>query len=386
VRIDDETYSAASNLHPDTNCKKEDLVWSIGPSTEHSQSTCEATIDSDGTVTFGPSGEVDDVGILCGEIGDNMKLAIGDVRIEYMRTDGNTFDVTDPLKGEPTAFSVRAGQQIYLKLTLKPEMTRDHNNWRIPTRAIEYYKSTADKGEVIEIKDADLSQDTIRYYWCDAGRKTVILDVDVTINGQSLNFKRTATFDVVKPEITFNGKLSLSTFISNDIPPDKTRSVATHLGTFTRTGDPAGGKCAWTQIVGFAATVQPGNRTYSVEGVDDTPTDPDNIPGVPFAWHDFVQFSAIHPAEISYSVSRNFDLWLMYQCELPGSIWIPLAKGSWLTRANATWNGEIWVKGAFSPSTTNLSPPVESSPTDQFPLWDKRVTAAEIREKLGLNE
>jgi hypothetical protein len=200
------------------------------------------------------------------------------------------------------------------------------------------------------------------------------------------------TLTVDRPDISFIGKQKPSTFIPDDLTGGETRSVATHISVFTRTKDPEQGICAWTQIVGFFGAVD--NKSYGVEGLDDVATDPDNGPPdpngnpLPLSWGDMVQFSAIHPRQTWYTASRDFDIWLMYHSQTPGAIWVPLAKASWFTRANGTWNAddEVWVKGDFSPTTNPgiFIPPFNSTPTNAFPLWDKGVTKEEIQHELGL--
>lgn len=61
-------YDAGANLVPDTNCKKEDIKWSINEPSEG------ATIDASGVVTFGAEGALITVVVKCGELTDSMSL------------------------------------------------------------------------------------------------------------------------------------------------------------------------------------------------------------------------------------------------------------------------------------------------------------------------
>ena len=67
-RFIDGAYNAGSNLHPDSNCKAEDLLWAIEEPAEG------ATIDGYGHVTFGPASAVITINVGCGDVVDSMTL------------------------------------------------------------------------------------------------------------------------------------------------------------------------------------------------------------------------------------------------------------------------------------------------------------------------
>ncbi len=103
-------------------------------------------------------------------------------------------DVTDP---QATRFHVLPGQRNYLRIQLEPaECELVSAAWLIPMTAIEDYRSTPDKGEVIELKPEDLTKDTIPFYWVDGGEKVVTVTIRVRLNGVESELTPTATFQV----------------------------------------------------------------------------------------------------------------------------------------------------------------------------------------------
>ena len=76
----DGTYDAGANLHPDTNCRAEDLVFAIQGDAEG------AEIDSaSGVVTFGPTSALIIISVACGNIGDTMTLRYA--KIEWIESE-----------------------------------------------------------------------------------------------------------------------------------------------------------------------------------------------------------------------------------------------------------------------------------------------------------
>ena len=64
----EKTYDAGANLHPDTNCKKEDIVFEIP------DYAWGASVDNRGIVTFGQHGADITVAVKCGGVSDTMRL------------------------------------------------------------------------------------------------------------------------------------------------------------------------------------------------------------------------------------------------------------------------------------------------------------------------
>ncbi len=108
----DVTYDAKANLHPDTNCKKEDIVFSLEGETRGS------TIDpGSGVVTFGPVGVILTVVVTCGEVFDKMTLLVLRVRIERQNPDDPIPGLWHDITGQK--INVKVGNHIIMQAVIE---------------------------------------------------------------------------------------------------------------------------------------------------------------------------------------------------------------------------------------------------------------------------
>ncbi|HEY2412410.1 MAG TPA: Ig-like domain-containing protein, partial [Pirellulaceae bacterium] len=91
------------------------------------------------------------------------------------------------------------GEQVILKATAKGrvDMPVTDVKWNIPTKAISNWVSTPAAGYVVPLTDADLSRNTISFYWLDEGEKEVSVSGKV---GGAAGGGIPATFNIKRPK------------------------------------------------------------------------------------------------------------------------------------------------------------------------------------------
>lgn len=100
---------------------------------------------------------------------------------------------------------VWVGEKISLTYEILPEdsgVTLVNNHWYIPESRIKNYTFTEDEGEIEELTDYDLQEDTIDFYWVNGAVGGELKEIGF-VNLDGVDIVQTANFLVKSPELLF---------------------------------------------------------------------------------------------------------------------------------------------------------------------------------------
>ena len=112
-------------------------------------------------------------------------------------------DIDDDITDETT--EVWVGEKISLTYEILPEdsgVILENNHWYIPESRIKNYTSTENEGEIEELTDYDLQEDTIDFYWVNGAVGGELKEVGF-VNLDGVDIVQTANFLVKRPELIF---------------------------------------------------------------------------------------------------------------------------------------------------------------------------------------
>jgi hypothetical protein len=316
----------------------------------------------------------------------NYKVSVGVMRPEIFLTkarfatvgdvnetvsEGDTLYSTNRVTDLTNSITVGEKVTVFCKFGTDPAVTPTNApaitawNWTIGGQTISNYVANTSSGTVHGPYDKDKQSCT--YYW-KAGTNAAVVKCDATVNGVAV--PTLAYFDVVKPAINFSVTVGANaTFDANYVPAGGGKAI--HWGDADANGTVGfsyvydrSAQTNWTVCQLITAT-----RKKKVNGVWSTrsgtsvldllfPNNNDNdSPGK------LVEGTAV-------TADDKFDVWLMYNPQTPGSIWIPVWRCSqfgWSgsaedPNANGTWP-------AASATVRNDPGPFNVSATDEFPQW-----------------
>lgn len=265
-----------------------------------------------------------------------------------------------------TTRNVIVGEKINLATEVAPTTTViSSDQWTVPGNRIANYVANNTIGAVTPL--TNLTNNTVNFYWVDGGDGRQVI-YSGTANGRA--FTRKATFNVKRPtaQITTSTglvnvdnlalKLRYGTFQTPGI---------TFSSTLTMPAGFSGGRRQWVQ------TASPLRRRRLNNGVWQRWTGAGLDTQYPYWIGDATNDTPETPLENTFlevSVNDGFEMWLMYQPDLTGAIWVPLRKLTWSwSGAASRGSGDIWT---LNSSGKTVTPAVD---TTTFPIWTRNAAS-----------
>lgn len=240
-------------------------------------------------------------------------------------------------------------------------------SWTIPGSTVSNYVANNNQGKVTEAYDKD--KENCMFFWKDGTTNSIRVQCDATVSGATVSTY--AWFDVVKPTIAFNVTVGANaTFDANHLGIPGTKSI--HWGT----GEDG-------TSVGFSYAYDRSSQTNW--GICQLLTSTRKYKDAGGVWHTRSGTSVLDnefpnnrpsdsPARYvtgrAISADDKFDIWLMYNPQTPGSIWIPVWRCSqfgWSGSAEDPNADGTWP--AASATVANDPGPFNVSITVNFPEW-----------------
>ncbi|MEK0451695.1 MAG: hypothetical protein RL088_3963 [Verrucomicrobiota bacterium] len=328
------TFDATTNL--DTNCEKQDVVWSIRGDAHGS------TIDQNGVVTFGDPAHITIMAECGSDNGDIMDLIIGRVRIMFQYQDaipGILTDVTDE------TVNVEVGNLIEVEAEIQPIQFRNQGTnyaWGVTEEILKNYDTKAESDPIKPVLPADYQKEWMEFHWINGGFKTCL--VTVRFNGILLSAQ--TNFDVYRPAGRIIGTIVHGPWVEDPDPTDLARFwVGAANVKFERQGAFPTGDTCWTQMLDFyqltvntvPPTRDPGDGLTS--GLDNqfvygpkgtTQLQTGDTPGVQplLKGRDF--------SEIGVGIQAT--MYLMYRSYVRKSRWVVLRGINWSASVKAAYN------------------------------------------------
>ena len=198
-------------------------------------------------------------------------------------------------------------------------------------------------------------------------RDTAKLVRQLKKNGQPVVLKADAQFNVTRPDLKFTGIYGPATFAP--LPPDGKKVKLSCRMRITAPQKPEGGILEWVQTgVSVRKTEGVGDPFVSIQSGCDT-----SFPYSTFDGNDPIDEAGIEvflPQWLKAEARDSFNMWLMFKSDKAASIYVPLARGSWVWRAGAQvtvgTKGPEWEKRGLQPATLR---PINGASTIEFPEW-----------------
>ncbi|MGH9878694.1 MAG: hypothetical protein ACRD5H_13745, partial [Nitrososphaerales archaeon] len=283
-------------------------------------------------------------------------------------------DITFGDTGESLTQGVKtviAGQKIDLRL--KPA-NATNISWTVPGVRLKDWKVTHTPGSTVSTAEVilvgDLNTNNAVFYWADGTLPGVAKEVSVTAHVAGKMRTKKAVFNLVKPEATslratHQGEIKVvSSFIkyglgdSGDLPGIKFETG----GTINIPTD-FNGSTQWVQLVRVNREAIDPRGTFRDQRVGNDVTYPYSTDSITFDSPSQVLVSDTQ----RMTIADRFSMYLMFQPNIAGSIWVPLKKIDW------GWNVVV-VPTTFSwriESQSKTGPFITT--TAEHQIWDKNI-------------
>jgi hypothetical protein len=321
-----------------------------------------------------------------GLFGGNIEASIiWDIRIPMLVIEQDGRDITYDFRKNNVQDEV-VGKKINLMGKVKPSHLKTSNHeWTFPKeKCVKEFRANNDKGEKVELDDADKKKQEVKFHWYNKGDKLKLI-YSADVEGEKLFAE--ALYKVKKPEITMRAEIPEGefTYASVTYEDDQGNEVtgneliydppsADYSIKFTHDPLPNQfpGETQYVQLVHTVCRAEKHKDALSPcleldkEGIDKKyPYSPGpeatDAPGAPVKYLD-----------LNISVKNHYEMHLMFKPDGEGSIFVPLRVIDW------DWILIAKRKGITDEYIWNVSgSKIRKDPQDReardFPKWVLRV-------------